>query len=952
MPNEFSNFTNRDVTSNPTQGYSGAPGGSVGTDDPNKHWDPNTFNPQTGKMGAWVTTGTQTAGNASTASPTFQTGAWGGTGNMVDGQGNEIKGTSGAALDANRYQDMGQHPQNASGPTIDQSRSNETRGYQDDAIDQIRQTAEGNVPSAAQKFGASQTVAAQNAAQSLGAGARGGAAFRAAAGRAAVNNSAAIGATGRLQGQALRAGEMAGARGQLFGASTQQRGQDLGVATSQAGLEAGQRASNDQRETFYEGLANDTKNAQLSHQLGRSASDDAAANASRATSLAEQKASQDRMDRNVSAGVGGVMGGVNAYNAVGGGQTTTKPNTNDDDITNSDERTKSKVKPLQYETDLVPEDEVKFGSWKKQYAPKDSGADYDYRGAFRAGEKPGPDGHWTDRFKKPNHPTFSNESQYAAAGTPGRWEGDKFIKPMAEKDAKKLSDEGETMLAAQRAGLDAGPSVGPNRQRPEDVLRARQRQMVDNPYDDYDRSAFARSDDKDTQPDTDALHKGIEERLAQDQPEHPQMDPTNPYAHKSLFGNAPEGYAKSRANQAGNMFGRRRIDASYKDRLWGDGEKDAQTGSAPGTDDFDASSGRVKDKFSRQIMVSDDRAKLIAAKQEAFQEGADATLGGGVPEYMFQKGEVHKTEGRAAGSSFTRKDSGPQRAEVAAREKQGEAGREFIAKGAAGMAVNPVVGAGVIAGGARAAYQAEGPNQDAMPVPPPRKDAKVRQPGAIIREGDPAVATNDAIPGAETAYDATRKFGTANKDKIPAGVRKAGSDAIRSYSDAITKERPTPQSFDDAGKKLKGQPTLTEASEAEQERLRRQAVELQTIRDQGDLRGLRERMGNDMVSDKRAKFGAHREGPLASANRSMAASEYEYKPGFAEAEGQKLGEKNVGPMAQNLERDPIAKTAIVKDPKTGLLGVSIPKSLKLVMGGLASLQGEVDDMKKAKKKRA
>ncbi len=39
-------------------------------------------------------------------------------------------------------------------------------------------------------------------------------------------------------------------------------------------------------------------------------------------------------------------------------------------------------------------------------------ADYDLAGAFKAGLAPGANGHWVDTFKKPNHPTFSDQSQY------------------------------------------------------------------------------------------------------------------------------------------------------------------------------------------------------------------------------------------------------------------------------------------------------------------------------------------------------------------------------------------------------------------------------------------------------------------------------------------------------------------------------------------------------------
>lgn len=82
-----------------------------------------------------------------------------------------------------------------------------------------------------------------------------------------------------------------------------------------------------------------------------------------------------------------------------------------------------------YDTRLSPQEETQFQAWKQQYAPKDSGEDYDLRGAFKSGFKPDPvTGHWPDTFKKPNEPTFSNESRYAQipyadAGKAGHWGG-------------------------------------------------------------------------------------------------------------------------------------------------------------------------------------------------------------------------------------------------------------------------------------------------------------------------------------------------------------------------------------------------------------------------------------------------------------------------------------------------------------------------------------------------
>ncbi len=83
-----------------------------------------------------------------------------------------------------------------------------------------------------------------------------------------------------------------------------------------------------------------------------------------------------------------------------------------------------------YNTVLNRDDETQFQAWKARYAPRDSGEDYDLRGAYKAGLTPDPQtGHWPDTFKKPNHPTFSDQSQYAplAPEKAGSWQGDTYI---------------------------------------------------------------------------------------------------------------------------------------------------------------------------------------------------------------------------------------------------------------------------------------------------------------------------------------------------------------------------------------------------------------------------------------------------------------------------------------------------------------------------------------------
>jgi hypothetical protein len=83
-----------------------------------------------------------------------------------------------------------------------------------------------------------------------------------------------------------------------------------------------------------------------------------------------------------------------------------------------------------YTTELDPAETDDFAGWKQKYAPHDSGADYDLQGAYKAGMTPDPEtGHFDDRFKKPNHPTFSTFSQYAKdrPDLAGTWVGDQYI---------------------------------------------------------------------------------------------------------------------------------------------------------------------------------------------------------------------------------------------------------------------------------------------------------------------------------------------------------------------------------------------------------------------------------------------------------------------------------------------------------------------------------------------
>jgi hypothetical protein len=87
-----------------------------------------------------------------------------------------------------------------------------------------------------------------------------------------------------------------------------------------------------------------------------------------------------------------------------------------------------------------PAEQRAFNVWLKANKVRDPmhpDQHYDYVSAFRAGEgrAAGPDGHFTDRFKLPYHPRFSDESQYATGENlrnAGHWQGDNYVVSPAE----------------------------------------------------------------------------------------------------------------------------------------------------------------------------------------------------------------------------------------------------------------------------------------------------------------------------------------------------------------------------------------------------------------------------------------------------------------------------------------------------------------------------------------
>ena len=81
-----------------------------------------------------------------------------------------------------------------------------------------------------------------------------------------------------------------------------------------------------------------------------------------------------------------------------------------------------------YNTQLSPEQEAQFSLWAAQNPRLGSTEDYDARGFWQAGGQSAANGHGSDKWKKPNHPTFSDQSIDNGMESPwgGVYEGGKW----------------------------------------------------------------------------------------------------------------------------------------------------------------------------------------------------------------------------------------------------------------------------------------------------------------------------------------------------------------------------------------------------------------------------------------------------------------------------------------------------------------------------------------------
>ncbi len=340
------------------------------------------------------------------------------------------------AADAARYDEMSK-AKYTSGPQIDMTRPDESRGMAMGGLAMLQQRAQGAVTPAQQQL-QQQTQGAVAGLQSGAASVKGGAAARAAAGRGAQATGDRVSAQGTQDTAALRAREMADASSQYFGASAGQRGRDLGVATAQADLDAKQRTANEARDQFYQGLEYDEKAAAVGDKLGRDDAAANAANASRTAGMAEDASRAGRMKDVANAGVGAVNGGIGAANNASNGG---PPQKSDDpwdpkNYSGSDERMKHNVSKV---TDAEA---------KRLKARGD--AMIANTAALSGGAKrPVSDAEARDLQRRGDAMIAQTEARSG-----------KTKRPVSDAEARDLKQRGEAMFGQTQADAAAPPSIG------------------------------------------------------------------------------------------------------------------------------------------------------------------------------------------------------------------------------------------------------------------------------------------------------------------------------------------------------------------------------------------------------------------------------------------------------------------------------------------------------------
>ena len=138
---------------------------------------------------------------------------------------------------------------------------------------------------------------------------------------------------------------------------------------------------------------------------------------------------------------------------------------------------KQSINPADYTTRLTPEEQKQFNVWandmraKGAINPNDKFQDYDMQGYWKNEVLNNTDlangnaeAHFTDKYKMPNHETFSNESIYATgdnAKYAGHWDNNNYVTPLKNNKMTRAGEFlGTISRAAQKPAVQALVAAG------------------------------------------------------------------------------------------------------------------------------------------------------------------------------------------------------------------------------------------------------------------------------------------------------------------------------------------------------------------------------------------------------------------------------------------------------------------------------------------------------------
>jgi hypothetical protein len=791
-----------------------------------------------------------------------------------------------------------QQAENRTGPQIDQTAQNQTRGIQMGSLASLQDAAAGKGPSAAETLGQQMSDRALNSQVAAAGTVRGGPGAQAAAYRSASQNAMTQRADMNQGIQAQRANEIANARGQLAQASTAARGQDIGLATDQARINQQQTALNDQRAEQYENLQNRVAEDQLQAGLTQQQIGAQSQNNANQLNVNTQQHNADR-DFDLFKAATGAAGGV-----VQGALSVF-----------SDPQSKMPV----------------MGSL----------ASLGLGGTTDVGDSGGMTGSSVN----------AASTGLGSATMPGSVGGTGFTGGAVKAHGMAVmpSDPREKTSLLHR-GYVSGDAE-------KDVAARRK------------RGGYANLNADPRSGDSSALTKAIEDDTRDASPYDRSEEGARGVA------GAPRGYAASRAGKPGSMFGESpEADASipglskdesgapgtndwkrYGESAKTDGDPDWKRGGATRPTEKGQSGwakilggglGGLRDWATprpAQVAERDTITSDPAAKEEAFQAGVRT--------------------GAVAASKQVADDAKSSRNENAA------AALKYLPLGLASAPIGAIdAGLGATAGldaletararddaerariGARQPRKAETSGAKALEITSARLPAGESRPFVIEAEEKTAPRTAETtspraldILHGRDADSMARAFLTPDQTLS----RMSAPPARKRDTSTSSEDAKDPVPFDyEANKepsRLRDPQTFRRDTPAKQAQVRK--AYLDNVGKQADdlMASMQASLKQGpAVADRDSKqFGDMSDQAMAGAMRSMEASPYAYKPGLRPP-GQAPGEVNVGPMADRMAHDPVARTAIVRDPETGLLAIDKDKGLKVVMGSLASLQDQVD----------